>query len=157
MNAWLQNLSRRERLLVGVMVVLVAVTLVSLVVIRPLMKYRADGQVALQSAQTTSLLVSQAVAGAGGENAQTPVTGAALRGIVTSYAGQYNIPVTAFQLDQSGASVIISIENIAGNRLFSWLGRLEEERNIRVTEARISPARSGETNVQARLTLTQAN
>lgn len=155
MAGWWQTLSRREHLLIMIMVAALVAVILSLGVLRPLVSYRDAGRVSLDTAYTTAMLVDQAVATAGSENPQSGASGAQLRGIVTGYANQDNIPVTAFQLSQSGASVIISIENISSSQLFAWLGRLADERNITVSEARITPARSGGTSVQARLTLTQ--
>lgn len=155
MTGWWQNLSRRERGLVGLMLALVILVGFFLGIFRPLMAWKESGRIDLESAQTTAMLVDRAVANAGEASPTGTATGGELRAIVTAYAGDYDVPVSAFQLTQSGASVIISIEDVSSSRLFAWLGRLEEERDVRVTEARVTPARSGDGSVQARLTLTQ--
>ena len=154
MIGWWQNLSQRERIMLAAMVAVLVLALLALGIVRPLVQWRDGGRVALESAETTAMLVDRAVANAGAATAGG-ATGGELRGIVTAYAGEYEIPVSAFQLTQSGASVIISIEDVSSNRLFAWLGRLAEERNIHVTEARITPARAGSGGVQARVTLGQ--
>jgi len=159
MSSWWQILSRRERTMLMGLAVALGLFLIWFALMRPLFAYRASGELALQSAQSTAILVDRATtnAGSGNGGGQGAVTGPALRGIITTSASSNDIPVSAFQLSQSGASVIISIENIQANRLYGWLGQLETERNIRVTEARISRARFGESTVQARLTLSQGN
>lgn len=159
MTGWWQTLSRRERSMLMAMAVLVGLFLIYFALMRPLFAWRAAGEVALQNAQSTAILVDRATAaaGSGATDGQGAATGPALRGIITGSASANDIPVSAFQLSQSGASVIISIENITASRLYGWLGQLESERNIRVTEARIARARFGETTVQARLTLSQGN
>lgn len=159
MSGWWQTLSRRERTMLMVLAIAVGLFLVWFALMRPLFAYRASGELALQSAQSTAILVDRATANAGSSNSggQGTATGPALRGIITASASANDIPVSAFQLSQTGASVIISIENIPASRLYAWLGQLEAERNIRVTEARISRARFGESTVQARLTLSQGS
>ncbi|NHK29080.1 type II secretion system protein M [Parvularcula flava] len=159
MSNWWQTLSRRERTMLMAMAILLVLFLVYFALMRPLFAWRTSGELALQNAQSTAILVDRATAnartGSGGQGAAA--TGSALRGIITASASANDIPVSAFQLSQSGASVIISIENIPASRLYGWLGQLETERNIRVSEARISRARFGESTVQARLTLSQGN
>lgn len=153
MTAWWKDLSVRERTLLLAMAGLFGVIVFWFLVWRPVFAWHANGRLALDTAQTTASYVAQAADNAG-DTGEGGVSGAALRRIVTASATENQVPVSAFQLSQSGTGLTVTIEAMPADRLYAWLGRLETQNGIEVVEARISQARA-EAMVQARLTLGQ--
>ena len=153
MTTWWSNLSKRERYLVTAMVALFAIVLVFLLVIRPINGFRQSAALNLASAQTTSQLVSEAVAT--GVSAAGQVQNVdTLRALVTRSAQGAGLRWINIRTNQQDVSLTISFGDVSAGALYGWLIDLQERSNVVVRDARISETRNG-TGVEASITFIQ--
>ncbi len=153
MKAWLKDLTRRERLLVSAMLGLVAVLLISLLIVRPLVKFRTNASQNLAVAQGTADYVGRAVENAAARSGKVE-TADNLRGIITSTAQKAGLRWLNIRQGQEDLTLTISFSGIQTDHLFGWLIELEERRNIVVRDARVSDTRNG-SGVEASITFVQ--
>lgn len=147
MMKWWNDLSERERLLIGAAGALAAILVVSLLVIRPLAEWRSDAASRAARAQDSFELVAAAAATAGtrteqAANAQTP-----LRQAVTGSAAASDIELVRIGAEVNG-QIEVQPALMDGDRLFQWLGVLERDYGVSVTFADIARAEQGGVNAQ---------
>ena len=151
LDAWWRLRSRREQVLLAIMLVLAAITLIWLMVIRPLGDALAEARarhgravVALAEAR------SQAEAIARLEGRRTVPLEGALLPIVSSAAGEAGFQVSRITPD-GDARVSLTIASARPQAFFAWLDRLETGRGLVVE--RLNLTSNSDRTVSVELTL----
>jgi type II secretory pathway component PulM len=155
MMSWFEQLSPREKVLIGVMSALVGVLLISLLIIRPIMGFSQNARSNFEYEQNTARLVDSAVANAGQQTNNSAVLSAAeLRRQISTEARRAGLRQGGIS-NNDDDTVTVSFAGVPSGALLAWLGEMEQAKGIAVQEARISKSRTGEL-VDARLTFRQA-
>ena len=141
-------LAPRERLLVGVSGVLLALLLLFVLVLRPLAGMKSRGEAAYARASATYLAVERAAA----RPAAPTGTGEPLRAVLDATAGRAGIVINRYDL--RGEEVGLTVADTQAAALYAWLGILADEHGITVREGNVGGV--GEGLVTARLTLARS-
>lgn len=147
MRDYWEQLAPREKLLIGIAGLLIAVLLFTLLVMRPVLGFNERAKSRYENATETYTLVTRAASRPAGQEALEMT---AVRSILTRSAGQNGIVIN--RINVQDANIDLSIANTRAARLYEWLARLENEHQIFVEDAQIRPANDGVT-VTARLTV----
>lgn len=147
MMKWWNDLSERERLLIGAAGALAAILVVSLLVIRPLAEWRSDAASRAARAQDGYELVSAAAATAGTRTELAANSATPLRQAVTGSAASSNIDLVRIGAEVNG-QIEVQPEPMDGDKLFQWLGLLEREYGVSIAFADIARADEGGVNAQ---------
>ena len=148
MTAWFDGLSKREQILVGVAGALALLFAASFLVIRPLAAWRSDAAAQAQSAQSTFKLVTQAAASGGGvATPAAPNAGVPLRNAVTQSSASAGIELLRIGAD-AGGQIEVQPAPTDGERLFAWLGVLQQQFGVSVAFADMSRDENGLVSAQ---------
>ena len=145
LRAALAERSPRERLLLGVATVLLALVVLLFGVIGPARDARVSAVANHATAAQTLGAVRQATA-----NPAAPTgSGGPLRAVVSATADQAGIVIDRYDIEDDGVRLFVG--NTEAVRLFGWLANLREQEGIAVTEAQLRREEGG--TISARLTL----
>ncbi|WP_321489860.1 type II secretion system protein GspM [uncultured Hyphomonas sp.] len=130
--------SVRERLLILVAGVLVAVLLTNLLVVRPLRaaKESASTSLAVASRTLDAVSASRPMANAGGAPGATGVAAQDLRSRLVELAANRGISVSRLQSNERGA-IIIQFDQVSVQPLFAWLEAAERELGAEPAQASV--------------------
>jgi type II secretory pathway component PulM len=130
--------SVRERLLILVAGVLVAVLLTNLLVVRPLRaaKESASTSLAVASRTLDAVSASRPMANAGGAQGATGVAAQDLRSRLVELAANRGISVSRLQSNERGA-IIIQFDQVSVQPLFAWLEAAERELGAEPAQASV--------------------
>lgn len=130
--------SVRERLLILVAGVLVAVLLTNLLVVRPLRaaKESASTSLAVASRTLDAVSASRPMANAGGAQGATGAAAQDLRSRLVELAANRGISVSRLQSNERGA-IIIQFDQVSVQPLFAWLEAAERELGAEPAQASV--------------------
>ena len=147
MNAWWQNLSARERLLVMIAAGLVGLLLLSLAIVRPLLELRTDAENRVKAARDGYELTAAAAAvSAGG----APVAGDSqipIRQAIIESAAAAGIELVRIGAE-TGGQLEIQAAPVDGDVFFAWLAKLQADYRASVAFADIVRGEAGVVNPQ---------
>lgn len=142
-----EQLSQRERALIGIAAAALVLLLLMVAVIRPALGYRADAKDAYARAVETYTLVHRAAAVPAGT---TTLSTGELRLRLDESARELGIVISRINLGED--VVDLSTGVVSPDKLFGWLALLEQSHGVVVAEAAVRPAPNG-AGVTARLTM----
>lgn len=147
MTQFWSQLAPREKQLIAIAGVLLAILILTLLVIRPALAYRTDGRQAYDDAVRTYVSVGRAAQVTGQAASADP---SAIRSILTQTAQRSGIVIN--RINSQSDLIDMSIADVDATQLFSWLAFLEGQHGIVVRTGTVRPG--GETGlVSARLTV----
>lgn len=148
MSAWWNDLSRREQLLIGVAGGLLTVFLFTLLVVRPILQWRADAVLQAEQARDGYEMVATAAA-LGGEGAAVTAPRAAtpLRQAITTSAVAAQIELVRIGAETDG-QIEVQPAPVDGDRLFQWLADLEKTYAVKAAFADMTRVEGGLVNAQ---------
>ena len=137
MKAWWENLSQRERMLLGGGAVIVAVLILLQFVLSPLISWRTDVRAEAETAERNYELVARAAATAPGHESvdeETPV-----RNVLNDAASRNRVNLTFVNALPDG-SVSLQAGPVTAENVFSLFDDLERSYAVRVVNADIARA-----------------
>ncbi len=152
---WWKGLSERERLLISVMLVLLAVFAFTMLIVRPLMNYNTTASRNLTAAQNLSQMVDRA-ASASAMQATTELSADNLRSIITRTAQQSGLRWINIRTNQEDQTLTISFAAAPAGDFFVWLEELQAQHRIVVQNARLNDTRSNDGTIDASITFVQS-
>ena len=147
MKAWWYDLSQRERLLIMAAGALAGILFVSLLMVRPLAQWRADAGDRAAAARDGYELVASAAAVGSPDAGAAPRANVPLRQSITSSAVEAQIELVRIGAVSNG-QIEVQPQPVEGERMFRWLGALENQYGVKVVFADISRAEGGAVNAQ---------
>jgi general secretion pathway protein M len=138
MTEYWSTRSARERLLIVLAGLLVAVLLANLLVVRPLRaaKESAAASLAVASRTLDAVTAARPVANAGTASGVSAVEGQDLRSRLVELAAQRGISVSRLQTSERGA-IIIQFDQVSVQPLFAWLEAAERELGAEPAQASV--------------------
>lgn len=147
---WWSARTARERALLGALAVFTAVLFLSLMIVRPLLGWRAAAAEQAAKRETEFRLVSDAArlaAAAPAGDRATP-TRTALNAAAAAAGVEFS-----FVNNRDDGAVEAQVNAVAPQKLFAMLTALERDYGVRPVTADIARASDGSTDVRAQLTL----
>ncbi|WOI54376.1 type II secretion system protein GspM [Parvularcula sp. LCG005] len=147
MLVYFERLSVREKILILVMIGLIGVLVLTTLIVRPVLGYRANARDSFKDAAEIHALTARAAAA---PSTTFDDNGSSLRAALTNTAAESGIVIN--RLNSQGAEIDVSIGNTTTVRLYAWLARLANEHQVFVQDGAIQPSADG-TTITARLTV----
>lgn len=149
MTTWWNELNPRERLAVSLLGLVFGIVLFILLIVRPLLSWRADEAAALREAEATYAMLGRAVAS---QSVTEGPSGTALRATVTETARRADINLVSIRRDDEDQSVFVTTGAVGYPRLAAWLVDLEQGHGVQVISGAVRKA-PGADQLTAQLTL----
>ena len=149
---WWATRTAREQTLLGVLAALGATLLLTLLIVRPLLAWRADAAERATARETEFRLVSDAARLAGSTPAgdQTTPARTALNAAASAAGVEFS-----FVNNREDGSVEAQVNAVAPEKLFAMLTALDANYGIRPVAADVARVSDGSSDLRAQLTLSR--
>ena len=149
MSEYLNKLTQREKLMLGIGAGVVALCLFLLLVLGPVMQWRENAQLKAMTAERNFALIEEAAARQPPKRPNRSANSTtSVRNAVYQTAARANVTLSYVNALSDGR-VTVNANDAKAQQLYAWLGVLEQEHAIRVESADVARSADGGAGVLA--------